>query len=406
MDLYRLFKDKKMKFIPVILLSPVLALNAYADIFEPAPIKVTDGFSITPQISTSVRYDDNIYSETDQATSSSIYLLNPSFKFGVDDGINRYGGTYTLNSGSYSNGSEDNYIDHNLSLLAHTEYTDRHRTDFKFSYANLHEDRGSGLSEGDSTSYDEPLKYNELNVRGYYQYGGMTSLMRVGGGVDFNNISYQNFTSTTKYDDYSRLKLFADADYQVASVTFLTFDVSSSNIEYKYLEPGENSSDNQDSSALIGFKWAGLSKTTVIAKAGYQYKTFDSNERENFSGNTVVLGVTWKPREYSTFTAAFSRAAEDSSTDGDYILALDSSLGWKHEWTEDFNSNIRLIYTDEDYIGFARSDKTKNLVLSLNYDLTRWIQINAGYEFTDTDSTETGISYDKNAVNLGVVVAL
>lgn len=395
-----------MKFLLVLALSPMVIFNAFAERFDPAPVNVGGGFFVVPQVLASTRYDDNIYNETSSTTSSSIFILKPSIKFGTDDGINRYGGFYELTSAAYSNNSKDNFTDHNLVLLAHTEYSDKHRTDLKLSFANVHEDRGSGLSEGNSSVFDEPLKYNKKSVNGYYQYGGLTSLMRVGGGGSFNNKTYQNFISSTKYDDVTSLKLFADADYQVANVTFLTFDIYTTNIQYDHLKSNENSRDNVDSSVLFGFKWSGLSKTTATMKAGYQYKTFDSDSRESFSGNTAELGLTWKPIDYSTFTARFSRAAKDSDTVGDYILELESSLEWKHYWTDDFDTNLQFVYIDEDYIGFTRSDKTKDLVLSLNYALTRWLQIQASYELTDKNSTETSISYDKNAVNLGIVVTL
>lgn len=401
-----LFKDEKVNLSVVLALSSVFAINAFADGFDPAPLYITDGFTVTPQVATSVRYDDNIYNESSDTTSSSVVILTPSIKFGIDDGINRYGGSYKLTSGTYSNDSDDNYLDHNLVLSAHTEYSDKHRTDFRFSFANVHEDRGSGLSEGNSSALSEPFKYNNLNAKGYYQYGGVTSLMRVGGGVAFNKKTYQNFTAVTKYDDVSQLDFFADTDYQIGEVTFLTFDVYMANIQYDNLNVGESTRDNIDSRALIGFKWKGFGKTTATAKVGYQYKTFDADEREKFSGNTFQLGVTWKPVEYSSFAAQFSRIAEDSDTVGDYIVEITSSLEWEHYWTEDFNSNLEFIYTDEDYISFARTDKTKDLVLSLNYDLTRWIKIKASYQLTDKNSTQTDISYDKNAVNLGVVLAL
>jgi polysaccharide biosynthesis protein VpsM len=395
-----------MKCSAVLVLCPVLAVNVFADEFDPAPFKVTDGFAIVPQVYATVNYDDNIYNQENDTTSSNIYIIRPSFKFGVDDGINRYGGFYSLTSGSYSNSSDDNYLDHTFALLAHTEFTDRHRTDFTFGIANLHEDRGSGLSEGNSSAIDEPLKYNELNAKGYYQFGGMSALMRIGGGVEFNNKTYQNFTAVTQYDDFSSLKFYADADYQVASITYLTFDIYTTDINYTHLETGEDSQDNVDSRALIGVKWNGLGKTSATMKVGYQYKTFDSDERESFEGSTFELGLTWKPLQYSTFEANFSRDAEDSDTDGDYILVLESTISWKHQWTEDFGSTLGFNYLDEDYVGYTRIDKTKSLTLGLSYGLTRWMKIQAGYAFTNKDSTENSISYDKNAVNLGVVVAL
>jgi len=396
----------KMKFLPVVSLVALGVSNACAQNFDPAPVELTDGFSIIPQVAGSVRYDDNIYNSEFDTTSSSIYILQPSIKFGTDDGINRYGGSYELTSGSYSNGSDDNFLDHSFALLAHTEFSDKHRTDFTFGFDNLHEDRGSGLTESDPAATDEPLKYNELTARGYYQYGGISSLMRVGGGVDFGNKTYQNFTNQTKYRDLNELKFFADADYQLGSVTYLTFDLFSTDINYDHLQSGTDSRDNVDSRALLGLKWQGLAKTTGTMKAGYQYKTFDSDNRDSFSGGTIELGIAWQPLQYSTFTATANAAAEESDTAGDYIEALGASIGWTHNWTEQFDSNLVLMYSDEDYIGVTRSDDTTNAMLNLSYSFTRWLKVTAGYELTAKDSNAANISYDTNAATLGVVVAL
>ena len=394
----------KMKFLPAVTLVALSVSSAFAQDFEPAPFELTDGFAIIPQLTTAVRYDDNIYNDEFNTTSSSIYILKPSIKFGTDDGINRYGGVYELTSTTYANGTEDNYLDHNFALLAHTEFSAKHRTDFKFGFANLHEDRGTSLTETDSTVIDEPIKYNELTANGYYQFGSISSIMRIGGGVAFANKTYQNFIERTKFSDVTGLKFFTDADYQVGDVTFLTLDISSTDIEYDIARV--DSRDNLDSRALMGIKWEGLSKTTASIKAGYQYKVFENDNRENFSGYNVDLGLSWKPVEYSTFTVYVNRSAEDSNDIGDYIKEFGGSIGWAHTWTEQFNSNLQLIFTSEDYIGAVRNDDTMDAVFNLNYNFTRWLQVSAGYEFTNKDSNATDISYDKNAASLSIVVAL
>lgn len=395
-----------MKLLPVVSIVAMSVSSVFAQNFEPAPYELTDGFAIIPQVTGTVRYDDNIYNDEFNSTSSGIYILKPSIKFGTDDGINRYGGLYELTSATYSNGSEDDFLDHNFALLAHTEFSEKHRTDFKLGFANLHEDRGSSLTEGDALIFDEPLKYNELTARGYYQYGGLTSLMRVGGGVAYGNKTYQNFVERTKYSDSNGLRFFTDADYQIGDVTFLTFDLYSTDIQYDHLSSTANSRDNVDTRALAGLKWEGLGKTTGLLKVGYQDKTFESKNRDDFSGYNVDLGLAWKPVEYSTFSFHVNRAAEDPETVGDYIKVLGASAGWAHNWSEKFDSNLQFIYINEDYIGVTRTDDTTNASINLNYSFTRWLKVTAGYEFTTKDSNASNISYDKNTANIGIVVAL
>lgn len=395
-----------MKYLPILSLTALSASSVCAQNFEPAPYSLTDGFAIIPQVEANIRYDDNIYYEESNATSSSIYLLKPSFKFGTDDGINQYGGLYQLTSAIYSNGSEDNYIDHSLSLLAHTEYSDKHRTDFKLSFDNIHEDRGSAFTESDSTAYDEPLKYNQLAGRAYYQFGGLTSMMRLGGGLAYADKTYQNFTDDTQYSDSTGLRFFADVDYQLASVTFFTVDLYTTAVNYDHVASGSETKDNRDSRLLLGLRWEGLGKTTGTMKAGYQYKTFDSDSRDTFSGVNVDLGIVWQPVQYSSFTVHVNHSAEDSDNVGDYLESFASSLEWQHDWTDSFGSIATLIYSNDQYIGTTREDDTKSASLYLNYNLTRWLQLKAGYEYTTKDSNATDVSYDKNALNLGFVVAL
>jgi len=139
---------------------------------------------------------------------------------------------------------------------------------------------------------------------------------------------------------------------------------------------------------------------------GYQSKDFDNSDRDDFSGATADLGVVWQPLIHASLTAHVNYAAEDTDTVGDYIETLGGSLGWEHSWHADLSSSVQYLYTNEQYVGVTREDDTHNLLLSVNYEFSRWMKLTAGYEFTNKDSNASDISYDKNAVNLGLVVAL
>jgi len=42
----------------------------------------------------------------------------------------------------------------------------------------------------------------------------------------------------------------------------------------------------------------------------------------------------------------------------------------------------------------------------LIYEITRWMKVRSGYQFTNKNSTASDISYDRNLFNLGLTVAL
>ena len=394
-----------MKLLSLTVLAVIVTTSAQAAIFDPAPVKVTNGFSIVPQLETSVSYNDNIYTTEDNLVSSTITISKPSFIFGTDDGINRYGGEYELVAGFYSENSDDNYVDHNLTLAAHTEYTDKHRTDSNADFSNLHEDRGSDLSESESSDYNEdPYKYNTYLGHAYYQYGAESALINVGGGLQYYAKEYQNYSDDTDAYDYSTWTLTLDSDYQVGDVTYLTSDLSLASTVY----PDYESKDNTNSTVYLGVRWEGMDKAVGEIKLGYQYKDFDDDSVDDFNGVSTDIGIVWKPLQRSNFELHIIRETEESYNVGDYVLVLSSSLAWTHDWNKKFSSDISLIYSNEDYANADREDDVITTSLDLNYDFTRWFTMTAGYEYADTDSTSnaSGIIYTQNVVSLGVTVAL
>ena len=393
-----------MKLLSIITLSTLTATAVQASIFEPAPVKLGDGFSIVPQLETDVYSNSNLYTDESDANSSIIYVVEPSMTFGVDDGINRYGGNYALTSGSYSYDNDDNYLDHDFNLFGHTEFTERHRTDIGFGFVNKHENRGSGYTEDDASTYDEPLKYNQLFGKLYYQYGVATALVNLGGGVRYDVREYQNFTSDTEENNFDKLTLSVDAEYQIGAITYLTADFNRADIKYKY----DDTKDNINNVWTVGGYWKGTGKTVGSAKFGYQYKAFDDASNDDFSGSTVDLGIGWKPIEYSNFELHFVRSAEESGSDSDadYILTNAGSLNWEHNWNEKIDSNVGLVYRVDDYVGLSRKDTTGSVSVALIYEITRWMKVRSGYQFTNKNSTASDISYDRNLFNLGLTVAL
>ncbi|TEW56150.1 hypothetical protein E2R68_03390 [Psychromonas sp. RZ22] len=391
-----------MKSLLITLLTIFIVIGVEARIFEPAPVKLTNSFIIVPQLDASTYFNDNIYTSEFDTVSSAIYIVKPLIAFGIDDGINRYGGEYELISGTYENSSDDNYLDQKLALYGHTEFTDRHRTDINIHFNNLHEARGSNLTESNQYRYDAPIKYNTLFTNVYYQYGLQSAILNVGGGIQYYVKEYQNFTDDTEIDDLSKWTFMLDGDYQIGAVTYFTVDLSTANGVYQH----QKNKNNRDNRFTFGARWEGLGKTIGKLKLGYQYKEFDDSSRENFAGNIIDLGVTWQPVMYSSIEMHVNRAAEDSDTVGDYILAASGSVGWLHNWTEKIDSDITLLYSNEDYIGADREDKTLNTSLYLSYEFTRWFKMRTGYEFTKKGSNVANIRYDQNAVNLGITVAL
>ena len=397
-----------MKFIIALSLCVFSISNVLAEKFEPA--KVFNIFE--PQLTTIVQYDDNIYTDESEVVSSFIYYLKPSIAFTIEKGTNRYGGSYILTSSVYSNNGglrgDDDMIDHEFSLSAYNEYTSKHRTRLNFDYDNLHIRRGSGLTSGDPSLFPNPIDYGQLNTRFYYQFGGLHAKMRIGAGLAYYEKEHNFYARITKFSDYDKVTFSTDADYQWGDVTYLTFDISTAGINYKYREPGEPSKDNRDSRVLVGVTWRGAAKINGRARFGYQYRTFDDAGRDNFHNGTVDLMINWLPKQRDVYAFTLSRAAEDPGTEVgvDYIENFTGSVGWQHQWTHKIDSNMQFDYSNEDYIGADRQNKTTNINAELVYGFSRWLNLSAGLEHLVSSSNTSDYEYDQNIFTLSLKASL
>ena len=395
-----------MRFLIALSLSVFSISNVMAERFEPA--KVLNIFE--PQLTTIIQYDDNIYTSEFESdiVSSFIYYLSPSIAFTIEDGANRYGGEYILTSSIYAGDREgsDDMTDHEFSLFAYNDFTAKHRSNLYFSYDNLHERRGSGLTEGNPYRFSKPLDYDQLNAGFHYQFGGRNAKMRIGAGLSYYDKEYNSYTQITKYRDLDEVTFSADADYQFGDVTYLTFNFFTTNVNYKHRFDGELPKDSQDNRALIGLTWRGASRITGRARFGYQYKLFDDAERDDFHGNTTDLMINWRPKQRSVYSVSLSRVAEDSDTVGDYINNLTGSFAWRHQWTNKFDSNFQFEYSNEDYIGADRENKTTNINAELIYGFSRWLNLSAALEHLDSSSNVANIGYDQNIFTLSLQVSL
>ena len=399
-----------MKFIIALGLSLFSISSALAERFEPATV-----FNIfKPQLTTIAQYDDNIYTDESETVSSFIYYLKPSVAFLIEDGINRYGGEYILTSSLYSDNQEandnDDMTDHEFSLFAYNEFTSKHRTDLYLGYDNLHERRGSGLTDGDPFRFSTPIDYDQRVARFHYQFGGRYAKMRLGTGVLYYDKEYNSYTGLTQYSDFDRVTFSVDADYQVGDVTFLTVDISTADISYSHHRDNESIKDNRDNRVLVGLTWRGTDIINGRARFGYQYKIFEEAELDDFHGNTVDLRVNWIPKQRSIYSITLSRAAEDYNTvggdAGDYINNFTGSVGWQYQWTSKFDSNIQFAYSNEDYIGSDREDKTTNINAELIYGFSRWLNLSAGWEHLVSSSNTDNYDYDQNIFTLSLKASL
>jgi len=398
----------KMKMKTKLLFSAIaVAFSSSVFAVEPETYITDSGIAIVPLINAGYKYDNNIFSEGENTTGSGILTLAPAVKFLLDDGINNYQLDVGVESGTFLDSSDDNYLTGNLGFTSHLEASSRSRFDVALEANKEIEPRGTGISEGQGDSFVEPLAYNEQIAKLSYEYGSLSSSGRIAFMGRYYNKNYTNFTELSGRRDvrsFNQSTLGSTFYYTTNASTDAFFEIKAGPIKYDVAEI--NSRDSDMLSALVGVTWEATKLTSGNFKIGQEQKKFTDASRESFKGVSWEGNIDWKPLTYTTLTLETSRSAKDPDGEGDYISESVYAANWQHEWNEKVSTTLSYSYIREDYTGFERLDKSNNLYMDVNYKLKRWIDVALYIEYTDQDSTRDDIVYDKNVVGLDFTFSL
>ncbi|PKG82538.1 hypothetical protein CXF85_13725 [Colwellia sp. 75C3] len=381
-----------------IAITAAISNTAFAE--QSKGITLDNGVTVNPTLNTGIKYDDNIFSTDTDETGSAIVNVDPALNFTLNDGVNLYSFDIGLKSGTYLSSSDDNFLDANVAFNSHLEPSSKHRFDIALMANTITEARGTGLAEGSADTISEPLEYADQTAALTYEFGALSTAARIAFDAKYYNKAYRNFTSVTQVNDFDSIKLGSTFFYNTHAATDLFVEVYRDAIRYQHVAAGDTRRDSDDYRALAGIKWEVTALTSGNVKLGYQEKDFTEQGRENFTGLSWQAGVQWQPLTYSSISFDTSRAARDTDTVGDYINATSYSLGWMHSWSHNLSSKVSASLANDDYSGVTRTDDTTTLSVSINYELTRWVDVSAFVDVSSKDSTVEDLIFDKNVVGL------
>ena len=387
-----------------VLSATAFAYSNFAVAVEPGNYSTDSGIVITPIVHAGYKYDDNIFNQDNNTSSSGVFTLAPSASFLLDDGINNYQLDVNLESGTFFDSSDDNYLTGGLLFTSHLEPSSRSRFDIVVEANTDVEARGTGITEGSADSVEEPLEYNEQLAQLTYEYGSQGANARVALTGGFYSKKYTNFSAVTQFRSFNRSTLGSTFFYSTNANTDAFIELKGRAIRY---DLDQNVSRDSDViSILAGVNWKATELTSGTFKIGHERKDFDDNNRENFSGLSWEANVDWKPLSYSVLSLETSRKAKDPNVQGDYISESQYGLNWRHEWNEKLATTVNYNYMREKYTGIDRLDKSNNFYTDVSYEFKRWLDVSLYLRYTDQDSTNSNVIYDKNVIGLDFTFSL
>jgi polysaccharide biosynthesis protein VpsM len=371
-------------------------------------IKTASGIDLIPSVQVGLKHDDNVVRSSSNEISSWVNSIAPALKAMMVDGADSYTVTAAINNARYFSSQQDDFTDGYLDAEAKISPSSHHNFKLKANTSWLHEDRGTGVSEGRGLLLNDVTKFNSQFLEGEYVYGAQSSTGKIRLNSRYFNKNYDNFRDVTQYRDYDSTLFGGAFVYQTNGSIKMVASASTAAIDFKVLDLSGDR-NNTDNNYRVGVEWEITSITSGELKLGYQDKNFDRAQREDFSGFAWEAILVWQPLTYSGFDIATGRRAKDVDAVnvlGDYIIETTYGLGWNHQWSETWDTKIAYEYQTNKYNLSDRTDTGKVITLELNKQLLRWVKIKAFANIENRTSTLGVIEFDRTVLGLNAEFTL
>lgn len=385
--------------------SVAVSFPAYA--VQPQGISLGNGVILLPGVEVSILNDSNIYfAETDE-TSSRITKIRPNVSLLGDLGATQLSAYYQLENGSYSEDSDDNYLDHLFVLGADVEMTSRQALGLDLSINAGHDPRGAGSTQGvsDISSVD-PDEFKELVLGADYTYGADSAFANVTGYIESYGKTYSTNAETTDQLEHDKLKLGALLALKVSPATRALFEVRNTAISYS--DDEADVKDGSELKVLAGARWDFAGKTSGEVKVGMADRSFDDGDVDGDSRFSWEAGLTWTPRTYSILSLTSSQEARETSGGGSHVANSTLAATWMHQFSVKFGLEAMLSNVAEEYVNSAddRDDNTLTYGLKGVFSPNKMIDLKLGLDQANRDSSDNSYDYDRQVVTFGVELAI
>ncbi len=363
---------------------------------DPAAIPV-GGLSLTPTLDVTEKYQDNFFNATTNEVDTFITTVRPSFDLQGQKGNITAGVTYSLESGSHHSTHADDYVDHAFSAYADLDLSTRQNLSLLAEYLKLHDarsDSGSGSSLTTAQA-DKPSRYSVSGLSATFTHGTPESKGQIVVKGGLRDKEYDNFRAITAAKDRETKSLSGTFYYRISPKTRLLAETRFQDVNY---DLAAVTLDSTETKYLVGAEWDATAKTTGSVRLGVTQKDFDNAARNDFTGGSWEVGLTWSPRTYSVFDLTTSRTAEESSGAADYIDTVNTTLGWTHDWSERFSTRVSQSYTNEDYVGVTTEEDTSITSFGITYEMRRWLTLGVDLSHKGFDSNQANADYDSNEI--------
>ncbi len=366
-------------------------------------------FLLYPKVSVSETYDDNIFRTESPIDSVGdfITILKPEFDLRSDWNNHAFNLQGDASFARYLKREPENYENFNVDADGRYDIT-RNIIVFGFlGYSQLSEDRGSPDDVGgvDPTEYD----VRRGSVRYFHRLNRVS--FRLDGAAqkyDFDDVATGPATRADN-DDRDRLEtqLALRAAYEIVPEyeAFVRGEVNNRAYSTQEVTGGvQRDSQGYEIVAGVAIDLTGITFGDLFV--GYRKQWYDDDMLSTIQGISGGANITWNVTPLTTVHAGIVRRIEETTTpDFSGYFATRYSVSADHELLRNLLLNANVAFTENDYEGADRTDRTYETGLSARYLMNRNLYASLGYQYRQRERNATlgdDADYKQNIVTVRV----
>jgi hypothetical protein len=362
-------------------------------------------FSVTPYVSASGTYTDNVFLTDRDEESDFYYSVLPGVKVRARPiGRHNFYLNYDADFSQFRDNTDANYVVHSLDTGLDLDLPG------KF-----------GIKLGDKITYGADLPDSEVDETAQY-YNNVARieasyafLDRFGIGLRYSHEFKDYERSRDEIDNFDKNTVGGILRFRILRRTFMLAEYVYSITDYRR-DARARVENNYSHRINSGITWDITAKTRGTVRGGYVQTTYHRIDREDDSVY-MSANISHELTSHITISLIGIRNIFDTSNADDNIqfstsyVSTQIAAKLKHTYRK-FTTHIGGEYIFDDYrhddllVGRKREDDVWRGSLGVDYQMQRWIKLGVKYRYTTLDSNFDNEDYDENLVAFFVGLTL
>lgn len=361
------------------------------------------GFQLRPALEVEERYDDNIFVQENNKEGDFITIVRPELLISKDIGRHNFKLEAKGAGKYYASNSDENVMDGSVKLSTNLEAYHSLNIPFEVSYVIDHQDR---TNRSTSARTKEPQELHYINASGGINYKpnrlgleflGYYSQLRAEDTVNSRtnvvtpgedrDVNVYGASLTASYDTGAWLTPQASVVYEF-----------NDDVNPTYMNGGFNGTerDNTLLRFLAGVRMDYKDMILGSIGVGYEQREYDDNTIDSIEAISLSGELGLKIDRKTLISLELERVTKEDNE----ILAGITSTSFGLSARRELNSRVFVEATGNykftEFNSSRREDEEYKLGLGLSYIIDKGLFLEGQYAFGMRDSTQTGLSYDRN----------